>query len=110
MCLVEFAERASYYGTSTPFNNFLNNPLPKGGNGAGAVAPGAAGADQSAGALYLGSVKTSAITKMFSFLAYVTPIFGGIVADNVSFLPIERSWRSCMWPAHQPYLSATNTN
>lgn len=84
MCAIEFAERASYYGTSGPFNNFINNHLPVGGSGTGAVAKGAAGLNQSAGALGLGSVSASAITKMFSFLAYVIPILGGIVADNVS--------------------------
>jgi dipeptide/tripeptide permease len=30
MCLIEFAERASYYGVKYPFNNFINNPLPDG--------------------------------------------------------------------------------
>ena len=30
MCLIEFAERASYYGSKGPFNNFINNPLPAG--------------------------------------------------------------------------------
>jgi POT family proton-dependent oligopeptide transporter len=40
MCLIEFSERASYYGCKGPFNNFINRPLPIGGNGAGAVAPG----------------------------------------------------------------------
>jgi POT family proton-dependent oligopeptide transporter len=98
MCLIEMAERASYYGSigmltlffrlpidlmsSGPFNNFVNRPLPPGGNGAGAVAPGEAGLQQTAGALGLGSVAASAITTMFSFLAYVIPIFGGIVADT----------------------------
>ncbi|TXT04289.1 hypothetical protein VHUM_04176 [Vanrija humicola] len=82
MCLIEFAERASYYGTKGPFNNFINNKLPKGGNGAGAVAPGEAGHQQKAGALGRGSVTTSALTQMFNFLAYVIPILGGIIADN----------------------------
>ncbi|WVQ92948.1 hypothetical protein IAU59_000009 [Kwoniella sp. CBS 9459] len=82
MCLIEFAERASYYGSKGPFNNFINNPLPKGGNGAGAVAKGAAGLNQSAGALGLGSVAASALTNLFTFLAYVIPIYGGIVADT----------------------------
>ncbi|WVW79812.1 hypothetical protein I302_101782 [Kwoniella bestiolae CBS 10118] len=82
MCLIEFAERASYYGSKGPFNNFINNPLPKGGNGAGAVAPGEAGLNQSAGALGLGSVDASALTNLFTFLAYVIPIWGGIVADT----------------------------
>lgn len=63
-------------------NNFVNNPLPKGGPGTGAVAPGPAGANQSAGALGLGSAATTGIVRMFTFLAYVIPIWGGIIADN----------------------------
>jgi dipeptide/tripeptide permease len=30
LCLVEFAERASYYGAKQVFTNFLANPLPDG--------------------------------------------------------------------------------
>lgn len=30
LCLVEFAERASYYGSQTLFSNFVEFPLPKG--------------------------------------------------------------------------------
>jgi hypothetical protein len=30
LCLVEFAERASYYGASTVFSNFIEFPLPAG--------------------------------------------------------------------------------
>ncbi|WOO79626.1 Peptide transporter PTR2 [Vanrija pseudolonga] len=82
LCIIELTERASYYGSTGPFNNFINNPLPKGGNGAGAVAKGADGTNQSAGALGLGSVPASALTTMFTFLAYVIPILGGIVADT----------------------------
>lgn len=48
----------------------------------GAVAKGAAGLEQHAGALGLGSVDASALTNLFTFLAYVVPIFGGIVADT----------------------------
>ena len=59
-----------------------NRPLPTGGNGAGAVAPGSAGLNQSAGALGRGSVTATAIVQMFNFLAYVAPILGGIVADT----------------------------
>ena len=29
LCLVEFAERASYYGVQTIFSNFMQYPLPK---------------------------------------------------------------------------------
>ena len=68
MCLIEFSERASYYGSIGPFNNFINRSLPAGGNGAGAVAPGPAGSDQSAGALGMGSVAATGIVQMFTFL------------------------------------------
>jgi hypothetical protein len=30
LCVVEFAERASYYGATQVFNNFLQKPLPHG--------------------------------------------------------------------------------
>lgn len=30
LCLVEFAERASYYGAQTVFSNFVEFPLPRG--------------------------------------------------------------------------------
>lgn len=30
LCLVEFAERASYFGAQTVFSNFIEFPLPKG--------------------------------------------------------------------------------
>ena len=58
----------------------VNNPLPDGGNGAGAVAPGAAGENQSAGALGRGSVTASALVNMFTFLAYVRIHLLGMVA------------------------------
>lgn len=82
MCFIELCERASYYGCQYIFQNFVRGALPPGGNGAGAVAPGAAGAQQTAGALGQGSVKASAIDSMFKFLSYVIPIFGGIIADT----------------------------
>jgi hypothetical protein len=33
LCVVEFAERGSYFGCKQVFANFINNPLPIGGNG-----------------------------------------------------------------------------
>lgn len=39
LCFVELAERASYYGVQTIFNNFMQFPLPEGGDGSGAVGP-----------------------------------------------------------------------
>jgi hypothetical protein len=33
LCIVEFAERGSYFGCRQVFANYVNNPLPVGGNG-----------------------------------------------------------------------------
>ncbi|WWC91477.1 uncharacterized protein L201_006423 [Kwoniella dendrophila CBS 6074] len=82
LCLVEVAERASYYGSKKPFANFIRGALPKGGNGTGAVAKGAAGKNQTPGALGMGSVSASAVTSTFTFLSYLIPILGGWVADT----------------------------
>jgi POT family proton-dependent oligopeptide transporter len=48
----------------------MKNPLPVGGNGAGAVAAGAAGLNQVTGGLNMGSVSASAVTSAFNFLTY----------------------------------------
>lgn len=81
LCFIELSERASYFGCQQIFSNFVRGGLPEGGNGAGAVAPGPAGEQQSAGALGMGSVSASAVGSTFTFLAYVVPILGGIVSD-----------------------------
>ncbi|KAJ6145747.1 hypothetical protein N7470_009642 [Penicillium chermesinum] len=73
LCLVEFAERASYYGAKTVYSNFIEYPLPKGGNGAGAPPR---GTQETAGALGMGLQASSGLTLLFTFLAYVIPIFG----------------------------------
>ncbi|KAL1745382.1 POT family-domain-containing protein [Schizophyllum fasciatum] len=78
VCVVELAERASYYGVSGVFTNFIQRPLPAGGNGAGAPAP---GTQASAGALGLGLQTATALVTLFNFLAYVTPMMGGMIAD-----------------------------
>nr|XP_031859426.1 uncharacterized protein CI109_005070 [Kwoniella shandongensis]KAA5526498.1 hypothetical protein CI109_005070 [Kwoniella shandongensis] len=82
VCFVEFAERASYYGASGVFSNFIMRPLPEGGNGAGAVAKGAAGLEQNAGALNMGQSTATAITTAFSFLAFTIPLFTGWLSDS----------------------------
>jgi POT family proton-dependent oligopeptide transporter len=88
---------------------FLQGKIPKGSpGGTGAVAKGAAGYNQSAGALGLGSRAASklpflhwrfyteqgliltsncldliaAVTESFTFLAYTIPILGGIISDT----------------------------
>ncbi|KAI5453955.1 hypothetical protein NCC49_004950 [Naganishia albida] len=82
MCIIELAERASYYGSKGPFGNFVRGKLPEGGPGTGAVAHGPAGYNQSAGALGLGSRAATAVTESFTFLSYCIPILGGIVSDT----------------------------
>lgn len=38
LCAVEVAERASFFGAKTVFTNYMQFPLPEGGDGTGAVA------------------------------------------------------------------------
>ncbi|CCH42576.1 Peptide transporter [Wickerhamomyces ciferrii] len=79
VCLIEFSERASYYGVKDRLNNFIQLPLPKGGNGAGAPP---LGDQQNSGALGLGLQVASAITLLLTFLAYLTPLYGGYISDK----------------------------
>ena len=84
LCIVEFAERASYYGVQvspaydasfttsghaadtrelqTVFSNFMQYPLPDGGNGAGAPAR---GTQDTAGALGKGEQFSIAMGLLF---------------------------------------------
>lgn len=78
-CIVEFSERASYYGVKGVFSNFIQFGLPKGGNGAGAPP---VGTQETAGALGMGLKAGSALTLLFTFLAYTIPILGGYIADT----------------------------
>lgn len=79
LCVVELAERASYYGVKTVFSNFMQFPLPENGNGAGAPA---AGTQDTAGALGKGLQFSNAFTLLFLFLAYIIPIGGAWLADT----------------------------
>ncbi|KFZ12735.1 hypothetical protein V502_06947 [Pseudogymnoascus sp. VKM F-4520 (FW-2644)] len=78
LCAVEFAERASYYGISSLISNFINRPMPVGGNGYGAPRR---GTQQTAGALGLGTVKANAVNQSFNMLAYGLPLIFGYIAD-----------------------------
>jgi dipeptide/tripeptide permease len=78
ICAVEFSERASYYGVSGLISNFVNRPLPVGGNGYGAPPR---GTQQTAGALGLGTVKANAVNQSFSMLAYALPLLFGYISD-----------------------------
>ncbi|CCH43248.1 putative membrane protein [Wickerhamomyces ciferrii] len=79
ICLIEFAERASYYGIKGRLNNFVQLPLPTGGNGSGAPPK---GTQKNAGALGLGLRPASAVTLLLTFLAYLTPLYGGYISDK----------------------------
>lgn len=80
LCVAELAERASYYATTGVFSNFLEYGLPDGGNGAGA--PAANDPNGVAGALGKGLQFASAFVLLFTFMAYVFPIFGAWIADT----------------------------
>jgi len=79
LCIIEFCERASYYGCQGLFGNFVNRPLPKGGNGWGAPAR---GTQQTPGALGLGQAKANAVTQSFNLLSYLLPLITGYLADS----------------------------
>ncbi|KAK0612785.1 major facilitator superfamily domain-containing protein [Bombardia bombarda] len=78
ICIVEFCERASYYGVQPLISNYVNRPLPVGGNGYGAPP---VGTQKTAGALGLGTVVANAVTQSFSMLAYALPLLFGWMAD-----------------------------
>jgi dipeptide/tripeptide permease len=78
ICIVEFCERASYYGVQPLISNYVNRPLPLGGNGWGAPP---AGDQQTAGALGMGTIAANAVTQSFSMLAYALPLLFGWLAD-----------------------------
>jgi dipeptide/tripeptide permease len=79
ICAVEFAERASFYGIKQLIGNYVNRPLPKGGNGWGAPPR---GTQETGGALGLGTVKANAVSQSFSMMVYMLPIFFGWLADT----------------------------
>ncbi|KAK5113960.1 hypothetical protein LTR62_003083 [Meristemomyces frigidus] len=78
LCIIEFSERASYYGVQTIFSNFMQFPLPPDGPGTGAVPK---GSEETSGALNKGEQFSVAFGLLFTFLAYVIPIAGAYLAD-----------------------------
>ncbi|KAI0395326.1 major facilitator superfamily transporter peptide [Xylariaceae sp. FL0594] len=79
ICIVEFCERASFYGVQPLIANYVNRKLPPGGNGYGAPAR---GTQDPAGALGMGTVTANAVTQSFNFLAYALPLLFGYLADT----------------------------
>ncbi|KAK4142828.1 general substrate transporter [Dichotomopilus funicola] len=78
ICIVEFCERASYYGVQPLISNYVNRPLPEGGNGWGAPP---VGSQATGGALGMGTVVANAVSQSFSMLAYALPLLFGWMAD-----------------------------
>ncbi|KAH7305238.1 general substrate transporter [Stachybotrys elegans] len=79
LCTVEFCERASYYGCQGLYSNFINRPLPPGGNGWGAPP---SGTQQTPGALGMGEAKANAVVQSVNFIAYALPLITGYLADT----------------------------
>lgn len=82
--LVEFAERASYYGSTVLISNMVQRPVPVDSpHGWGAVNQNVPGhEDMSPGAFNQGLQAASALSNLITFLAYVVPLFGGYFADT----------------------------
>jgi dipeptide/tripeptide permease len=68
VAIVELCERFAYYGLSGPFQNYIANEY----NDANGL-PGALGLKQRG---------ATAMTNLFQFWCYLTPLFGAIVADQ----------------------------
>lgn len=66
VAIVELAERFSYYGLSTPFQNYMQNGPH----------------DTPAGVLKLNTQGANALSYFWQFWCYVTPVFGAWVADT----------------------------
>lgn len=66
IAIVELCERFAYYGLSGPFQNYIANPP-------NSALPGALG---------LGQSSATAMTNLFQFWCYLTPVMGAIVADQ----------------------------
>lgn len=79
ICIVEFCERASYYGIQGLISNYVNRPLPPGGNGYGAPAR---GTQDTGGALNMGTAVANAVGQSFSLLAYTLPLVVAYFADT----------------------------
>ncbi|CAR29353.1 hypothetical protein ZYGR_0AD00330 [Zygosaccharomyces rouxii] len=66
IAIVELSERFSYYGLSAPFQNYMQNGKH----------------DNPAGVLDLKSQGATGLAYFFQFWCYVTPVFGGWLADT----------------------------
>lgn len=69
LSLVEFAERASYYGAGGVFANFVQRPLPPGSTTGAPTKEG-----DTPGAMGLGLRVSAALTTTFTMLAFSSPL------------------------------------
>ncbi|CAF0874988.1 unnamed protein product [Didymodactylos carnosus] len=67
--LCEFCERFSYYGLSSPFQNYIEFPVPTGNQ-------------TQPGVLDEGQATATGLTNFFQFFCYITPIMAAIIADQ----------------------------
>ncbi|AQZ18021.1 PTR2 (YKR093W) [Zygosaccharomyces parabailii] len=66
IAIVELSERFAYYGLSAPFQNYMQNSK----------------TDNPAGVLDLKSQGATGLAYFFQFWCYITPVFGGWLADT----------------------------
>lgn len=66
IAVVELSERFSYYGLAAPFQNYMSNGPD----------------DNPKGLLQLASSGATGLSYFFQFWCYITPIFGGYMADT----------------------------
>lgn len=94
VAVVELCERFAYYGLSGPFQNYISNAYedPTG-------LPGALGLKQSG---------ATAMTNLFQFWCYFTPIFGAIVADQYLGKYVTIKWFSLVYMTGIAILFATS--
>lgn len=77
LSLVEFAERASYYGAGGVFANFVQRPLPPGSTTGAPVREG-----DTPGAMGLGLRVSAALTTTFTMLAFSSPMVSPGAAER----------------------------
>jgi hypothetical protein len=79
MLLLPNMELTSKQGCAQTWTNYINRPLPKGGNGWGAVP---SGSQATQGALGMGEQIANATTQSFNLIAYCLPVLVGYLADS----------------------------
>lgn len=93
-----YVRRTPTYTTTlaySSFRNFIQRPLPAGGNGAGAPSK---HSNLLPGALNRGIQTAVAVTTFFSFWSYIMPIFGGtvLIVYNIEKV-FDCPWSYCGW-------------